>query len=511
VARVRTYGGWRRPTSPGLYGLGKGGTVVLFTGLCALIVAMRAFGLLPALGLGIAFATGLSTVLVRDRHGRTGAARLTARAAHKRAELTGANLYRSGPLSHVPGGRFRLPGLAAASELSEHTDTAGRPFALLHHPHVGHVAVVLACEPDGAALVDPAQTDAWVAGWGQWLAALAGEPDLIAASVTVATHPTAQPTTTATAAVESAAGAPPVAVAVLAELAAPVGQPQTATWIALTYDTTADATPPRPGALGAAVELARLITGRHRRAAVRPVPAVAADLATRLPALTHALAATGAGHARPVTTAELCTLVSDAYRPHHDGPDRLGAAQEWADAGPAAAQADWDSYRHDGGCSTTWAMTAAPRGAVHDRVLAPLLGPLPDVPVKRVTLTYRPLAPAHAAGVVEADRRAAAFRLGERARPAARTMAEHAAAEATAAEEAGGAGLVDFALLVTATVTDPERLPAARAAVTNAAAVARVQLLPAYGGQDAAFAAALPLGLHLPEHCSLPRALRNTR
>jgi hypothetical protein len=200
-----------------------------------------------------------------------------------------------------------------------------------------------------------------------------------------------------------------------------------------------------------------------------------------------------------------------AYSPGpHTEPADPGLIPDWTDVGPAAAQANWDSYRHDAGFSVSWAMTAAPRGAVHAGVLAPLLGPLPDVEAKRVSLVYRPLTPADAARIVEADRRAAAFRLGESARPAARVLAEQAAAEHTAAEEASGAGLVDFALLVTATVTDPTRLPAARAAVLNAAAVSRVQLHPLYAAQDTGFAATLPLGLHLPDHASVPREIRTT-
>jgi hypothetical protein len=507
VARPRTYGGWRRPTSPGLYGLGSLGTVLLFAGLIAVIVVMRVAGLIPAVLLGIAFAVGLSTVLVRDRHGRSGASRLAARAAHTRAEATGATLYRSGPLSTVPGGRFRLPGLAAASELSEHVDATGRPFAVLHHPHTDHAVIVLGCEPDGAALVDPGQTDAWVAGWGAWLAGLGVEPDLAAASVTVATAPDPGTDLASAIATTMHPDAPALAAQVLGELAAdaPAGQSAAATWVALTFTTTERTPPVRAGALAAVAELGRLLTGRAGRGATRPVDTVAADLAGRLPALTHSLAATGAGTARPLAAAELCAVVAQAYRPGNPTP-----ATDWADVGPAAAQADWDSYRHDDAVSMTWSMTAAPRGAVHAGVLTPLLAAVPDVPVKRVTLTYRPLDPAAAAAVVEADRRAASFRLSEGPRPAARVLAEHAAAEHAAVEEAGGAGLVDFALLVTATVDDPARLPAARSAVANAAAVARLQLLPCYGAQDAAFTAALPLGLHLPAHIAVPHAIRNT-
>jgi hypothetical protein len=85
---------------------------------------------------------------------------------------------------------------------------------------------------------------------------------------------------------------------------------------------------------------------------------------------------------------------------------------------------------------------------------------------------------------------------------------EQRSAAATAAEEARGAGLVNFGLLVTATVTDRERLELARKAVDYLAPTARLQLRPVYGSQDNAFAAALPLGLVLPSHLKVPTELR---
>ncbi len=178
-----------------------------------------------------------------------------------------------------------------------------------------------------------------------------------------------------------------------------------------------------------------------------------------------------------------------------------------------AAQARWSSYRHDGAESVTWAMTGAPRGEVGCAVLADLLAPHPDVDRKRVTLLYRPLEDGRAARAVERDRHTADFRVASSRRPSARALAEQRAATRTAEEEARGAGLVDFAMLVTATVVDtpdgaPDALAAARAAVDTLAGTARVQLRPVFGAQDSAFAAALPVGLVLPVHLGVPAELR---
>ena len=67
---------------------------------------------------------------------------------------------------------------------------------------------------------------------------------------------------------------------------------------------------------------------------------------------------------------------------------------------------------------------------------------------------------------------------------------------------------MNFAMLVTATVTDLDRSADARAAIDNISATARVTLRPVYGSQDSAFAAALPLGFVLREHIQIPAEIR---
>lgn len=68
---------------------------------------------------------------------------------------------------------------------------------------------------------------------------------------------------------------------------------------------------------------------------------------------------------------------------------------------------------------------------------------------------------------------------------------------------------MNFAVLVTATVSDRARLGEAHAAIDNLSATARLRLRPAYGAQPAAFAAGLPLGLILPKHLRVPAAMKD--
>lgn len=495
TSTVRTYGNWRRPQSAGLFGLGSGGTAVMMGGLVLVVLVTMAAGLLRGLALFAVLAGLLGSVAVKDSHGRSLAERTRIRLAWATARHRGAHLYRSGPLGYTAWGTHQLPGIAASLRLSEHQDAYGRPFALLYAPATNTYTVPLAASPDGAALVDRDQVDVWVSDWGHWLANLADEPGLQACQVSIETAPDSghDLRTAVQAAIDP--HAPAFATTMLRQVvdAYPVGSSITRAWVALTFSAASPAT-----------------------GATRDPAAMGRDLGTRLPGLVDTLRATGAGAVRPLPARELCELVRVAYDPaaaplidqtHTIGSTDDADALSWAQVGPVAAQAHWDGYRHDSGYSVTWAMSTAPRGVVQSSVLDRLLAPHPDIDRKRVTIVYRPIDAAKAAAIVEADLRAAEFVASASKKPTARSVTAARAAAATAAEEAGGAGLVNFAVLVTATVTDPDRAPQARAAIDTLAATARLRLRPVYGGQPAAFAAALPLGLILPKHLSRAETL----
>ena len=492
--RARTYGNWRKPTSAGIAGLGALGTMVMMGGLIAIIIAMAAGGLVGALVMTVIVGASLFLLMTKDKHGKTTLQRMSNRIGYQRAKATGQNIYRSGPLGRAAWGKFQLPGLAAASQLSESQDSYGRPFALIYYPSTKHYTVVINAEPDGASLVDEEQVDIWVAHWGQWLASLGHEPGIVAASVTVETAPDTGTRLRREVSKNMRTESPPIAQAMLAEVVHtyPEGSAMVNAKVALTFK------------------------GVDRGGKRRSEDDMARELASRLPALTQSLNATGAGAARPVGAQELCETMRIAYDPASavliDEARSQGVAPElsWTDVGPSGAQAYWDKYRHDTAWSVTWSMTSAPRGEVFSNVLGQLMAPHPDIDRKRVTLLYRPLDAATAARMVEADKRNAMFRATTSNRPSARNMAEARAAERSAAEEARGAGLVNFGMVVTGTVMSAEQLPDMIAAIDNLGATARILLRPVYGSQDSAFAAALPLGLVLPMHLSVPAGIRES-
>jgi hypothetical protein len=235
------------------------------------------------------------------------------------------------------------------------------------------------------------------------------------------------------------------------------------------------------------------------------------EIGMRIPGLISGLEMTGAGSARPMTAGQLTRAVRIAYDPSAQSSLEVAEGHEtrWEDAGPVAAQELWDHYVHDSGRSITWGMSEAPRGEVLSSVMTGLVSPHQDIARKRVTFLYRPHDPASAARIVERDRKDTRFRL-DGAATAARNEIDVIKSDQSAIEEARGAGVTRFTILVTATVHSAEALPVAAAAVDTLAAPARVRLRRMYGSQATAFAAALPLGIVLSDHLQVPALVRES-
>ena len=108
--KIRTYGNWRKPMSAGIGQFGLIGTGLVLASLIVVIISVKVFGILPGLVIALVLALVLSTLIVRDRHGRTLLQRAAVRIGWRRARSAGAHLYRSGPLGsnaarHVPASR----------------------------------------------------------------------------------------------------------------------------------------------------------------------------------------------------------------------------------------------------------------------------------------------------------------------------------------------------------------------------------------------------------------------
>ncbi|MET8180108.1 SCO6880 family protein [Streptomyces sp. NPDC005336] len=484
-----TYGNWRRPRRPGLGPLGLLGTVVTFGGLVVVLLASL-ISLLMAIAVLIPLFFFVAPIAVRTVDGRNVYQMVAVRIGWMNRKSKGSHVYVSGPLSKRPGGRFSPPGLLARVKMHEGRDAYDRPFGVLHHPGRNLYTVVLVCEPDGGSLIDAEQVDIWVASWGDWLARLSHEPGLRGASVVVETAPDTGTRLAAEVLPRLSPDAPPAARAVMEEVVEkyPSASSEMHTYITLTYGT----------------------VGTRRKP-----DEVITDLAMRLPGLLSGLVVAGGGSAQPLSAEQIAETVRVAYDPAV-GPDVLRARAEhtstgleWEDAGPASAIEAVGSYQHDSGVSRSWLLTLAPRGTVRSNVLRGLLEPAPGTRRKRVCLVYRPIDPATSARIVEADRRNAHFTASSgRGLVQARASTEMRAAEQTAAEEASGAGLVEFSLMLTITVDSEAQLADAATTVRNLQASSRVQMRSADRMQASAFTCTLPVGILPWEHTLMPREIR---
>jgi len=479
AVRVRTYGNWRLPKAAGFGKLSFGASLGLLGALVVVFVLYALAGWMWAAAFALAAAAGLFAVTTKDRHGVSLTNRVGERMRFSRAKHRSANVYRSGPAAPAcTDGKCHLPGILSASTLSEHRDAYDRPFALIHHAD-GTLAVVMSAAPAGAQLVDQDLIDQEVALWGMWLSDLSGEIGLTWAEVSVETAPDTGARLAREVSARMSPSAPQLARHVLTDIVGEYrqGAAQVRAWVTVVFD---------PVKMGV-----------KRRDAAQ----AARDIASRLPGLTQTLAGTGAGAVHLLTAAEVCRLVRVAYDPAAEPLFEEAATRgqhvdiTWGEVGPVGAEASWDALRHDSGLSRTWVVSRPPRGVVQSGVLTNILATSRDVDRKRVTIIYRPIDAAQAPDLVESDLNKASAKIGASARPTARDVTELQAAQQVAMEEASGAGLVDFGMVITATTTGDDIEDTANA-VTSLAASSRLQIRPAYGAQDSAFALGLPLGLH---------------
>lgn len=478
------FGNWQKAANIGLFGMNP---VVSFAGL---VLILGAGGMMMFLGpmaavVYLLIAAVFYVPLAVKIEGKSVFARLVRRGSFLRARRRRETGYLSGPLSPQPKGRFRLPGLLAASRLYSATDAYGEEFAFLQIPVTNSYPVIIRANADGDALVDAATVDTMIGTWSGFLQTLPQWPDVKALSVTIESVP--DPGHKIGSEIDRMRAEDQVSSfteQVFGELreAAAVGSAAQHTWMAVVFD-----------------------GGRGKDK--RGVEDMAIEIGTQLPDIIGALAGTGAGAATAMRPSDVAETAWAAFHPDEaaDLDDAQGHVElDWESVGPSAASELWDRYKHDSGISVSWVMEGAPRGSVKETVLKRLLEPHPHLPRKRVTIYYRPLDPAGAAQWADRQRNIVATNHGQKAAVRESSTMQ---AEANARDEARGASVERFAAITTITVTDSEQLRRAIKAVRNLHAGARLEMRCAYGQQSAAFSAGLGLGVLLPDHITVPRVL----
>jgi hypothetical protein len=499
AATPRTYGNWRRERGFGIGQLGAAQTGAVFA---AVFVPVAVSYVYPALLLGLIPLSLLVLVAVFARvGGQTLADVVVRRIRFARARSAGWLEWSGGVLTDHPRGAD-LPGPMAPMVALEVDDGRGGHQGLLWDRRTGRLTVVFRLSPVGLDLVDPDQTDQWVANLGAWYASLGFQPMICHVAVTVDSAPSGGTTLRDYLAERIDPAAPATARQVMAELAAaaPAISAEVDTRVAVTFDPAAAA--PRPSdLLGAVAEVVHL-----------------------LPGLEAGLSSVGVGVLGRASMEWLMARLRMAYDPssrgevvralrrgqlghhssYHSGAADTGddIVQWWADAGPVRAQERWDRWVHDSGVTVSWALAEAPRQAVMAHVLAPLLAPGPFP--RRVTLLYTPYPASEAADQVEAEISNNAVRAGFAARTkrdaTQRERDDQARAYQAAREEAEGAGVGKFTLYCSTTITSDttdtdELLGAAIADVEQRAGAAKLRLRRLRGAQSLGFAAGLGLGI----------------
>jgi hypothetical protein len=466
--------------------------MVLMAGLGITLLVSMVAGLWAALGFALVALVGAGPAVVPYR-GRTVYAQWSRSSRWRRHQRRGRNFYRSGLAGVTPSGTRSLPGLLAKVGVWDATDAVGRDFALLEIAPVRQWAVVMRVAAQGGALVDADTNDVWVASWGEYLALLGQEGGVVQAAAVVESIPDAGAMLASHVGTQVRDDAAPfarqVAFAAAAEL--PVDVADTIGFVTLTFTERG--------------------LGVERRSGEQAAAAVAEEVGRRLPGLSVALKDAGASEGLPLSSGQLARRVREAFDPAvaaefaETEADGLPVHVDWDDAGPSGHDESALSYRHDSGLSRTYEALRVPPGVVRDSLMERLMGPMRTAPRKRVTLLYRPVD----AGRTDRDYKSAINRAGRRKGLVhAHDSADLRAARQATEEEADGAGVVSFSVLVTVTVTDPAEFDRACTSVERAARGARFRLSPVRGAQAAAFAGALGVGLSLPDLSVLPHVAR---
>ncbi len=475
-SEIRTYGGWRRARGIGVGKLDTRQTFA-FLLLAGAVTMSIAVGGLRVGALVLAAATVVMALLVWRRDGILLLDYATDGLRYRRARARGETSYRGQVMARWPRSST-LPGVLARTELLDVEVTGFQRCGMVWDRRSGLLSTTMLLGTGGTLLTDKDDADRYVGSWGALLAGLADQPAIRWATVTVELTPGDASALDHDHARRIDPDAPPFATDVLRSLAADA--PAASARVEARMTVTVDASLGRLG--------------------VRNLQDGAAQ-ALRMAAVVNPSAA-GAETIRRATATDLIRMVRGAYDPSARAipPEEWDEGLTWADAGPVGAEELPGEYRHEGATSISWALLEAPRQRVAHSVLLRLLSP--GRYPRRVTLAYRVLDREEASGLLEREMTAADARAAYRNRTKrdenARERRDRQLSGSQAEEEASGAGLVQFSLYVTTTVTDPTDLPRAKAEVEAAAAGSRIKLRVARFGQSAAFAAGLPCGVYPP-------------
>lgn len=483
------YGNWTIPRSTGFGGSTMAATLI---GVVLLVVSLVT-GLFAGWKFGgalLALSALVMVPLLKSWGGRSGYEVALLKWQRRRREKRGELVFRSGPFSRVPGGRYRLPGVLGTTSMSEWRTGAGHVYGMIHYPRQSQYTIVFRAFPQGGEAIDQDRLNNMVFHWGSVLASFGQDGDVMGAEAVVETLPATGLPLTHEVRTITATDSPQLSQLFMVESAEMLGTQKVAmeARLAVTFKATTKERQKNP----------------HEQAI---------ELSRRIPAMMPVLAMAGIS-VRPMNAAEIVEVVKRAYDPASQVDLERGRRSEdghgvsWNEAGPAFTDARNPTLlRHDGARSAVWEMQLPPKGAVTERVLRNLLAPNGAVARKRINVVYRPHSAEEAAQLVESDYKNAHAGVSDgRALTRASAKLRLAAADQAREEEARGHGLTRFGMLMTVTEPEDGDLPRAEGLLKSLSTQSRLKIRRAYGYQDIAFAAGLGCGVLLPDHSSVPGA-----
>jgi hypothetical protein len=458
-----------------LLGLSLPQVVVLAVAVALVIIALYTVG-----GVGLLISvpvTGLAALLVwTPVAGRRAIDWVPVTSHWVRRAAGGQTVYRARVTRPRPAGTLALPGDAAALRQSLDPDTGA---VMVHDPHRGTLTAVVEVTHPSFALLDPAEQERRVAGWGRVLSTACRSGRIARLQVLDRTVP------------EAGAG--------LAQWWAARGSDD-GSWVARTYtDLIAAAGPTAERhvtTISVAVDLKA--AGRAIRSAGGGGSGAAAVLRAEMQTVTAALRAaelTPTGWYRP---GQLAVALRSAYDPGVAATlARAGTVgEDLATAGPVAVTESWDSLRSDSAHHAVLWVSEWPRSLTYPGFLGPLL--LSSGVRRSFSLVCQPVRADQAARDLRRKKTGYLSDAAQRAKIGqvddAEQTAEYRDVLAQEADLIAGHGLLRYTGLLAVSAPALDQLDAAVAAVEQAAIQAGCETRRLVGQQAQGFtAAALPL------------------
>ncbi|MEU0265189.1 SCO6880 family protein [Nocardioides sp. NPDC006303] len=458
-----------------ILGLSLSQLVVLGIGALALLVALY-----TASGAGLVIATPVLVTCAVLAWGSVGGRRVVAwlpiTTIWAWRTATGQREFRRRITRPRPAGTLALPG-DAASLRQWHDDETGA--VMIHDPHAATLTATIGVTHPAFTLLDPAEQQRRVTGWGRVLATTCRSGRIASLQVLERTLP------------DSGRG--------LADWWKSHGTHDD-TWASKTYAELIDQAGPagERHATTISIALDMKAAGRAIRAAGKGIRGAAAVLRQEMTTLTAALRAADLSPGDWLSPGELALILRTAYDPGvATALERQGTlGRDLATAGPNAINESWGSLRSDSAHHAVLWISEWPRSQVYPGFLAPLVH---TTGVHRaISLHYKPIRADLAVRDLRRKKTEYISDAAQRQRIGqiedAQQTAEYADVLQQEADLTAGHGLLRLTGLLALSAADADELERVVAAVEQAAVQASCETRRLWGQQAHALAAAaLPL------------------